>query len=73
VVRLPLCNFSTLPALNGLSVRQFLGTVNTLLGGGSAAYSIAQFDPVITEVNVSFYAGTPSTFAQQHLVNGACH
>jgi hypothetical protein len=67
-----LCNFSTLPALNGLSVRQFLGTVNTLLGGGSAAYSIAQLDPVTAELNAAFFAGTPDTFAQQQLVNGAC-
>lgn len=70
-----LTNFTTLPALNGLTVRQFLGDVNTLLGGGSSIYSIAQLAPnngvdvdVAAQINVAFQAGSPSTFAQNHLV-----
>jgi len=69
---LTLCNFSTLTALNGMTVRQFLGTVNTLLGGGSATYSISDLDPITSAINGSFVGGTPSTFAQTNLVNGAC-
>jgi hypothetical protein len=63
-----LANFSTLPNLNGLTVRQFLGDVNTLLGGGSSIYTIAELDPIASSVNISFFGGTPSTFAQDHLV-----
>jgi len=68
---LTLCGFSTLP-LNGTTVRQFLGTLNTLLGGGSAAFTIASLGSTVGDVNASFSAGAPSTFAQQHLFSGAC-
>ena len=61
-------NFTTMPALNGLTVRQFLGDVNTLLGGGSSVFTIADLGTTVHDVNVSFFDGTPSTFAQQHLV-----
>ena len=37
-----LANFSTAPTFNGLTVRQFLGDVNTLLGGGSTIFSICR-------------------------------
>ena len=60
-------NFST-PAFNGLTVRQFLGDGNTLLGGGSSVFTIADLGTTVHDVNVSFFDGTPSTFAQQHLV-----
>ena len=60
-------NFST-PAFNGLTVRQFRGDVNTLLGGGSSVFTIADLGTTVHDVNVSFFDGTPSTFAQQHLV-----
>ena len=72
VGNLTLCSFTDLTALNGTTVRQLLGTVNTLLGGGSGAYSISQMDPITADVINSFLAGTPSTWAQQHLFNGAC-
>jgi hypothetical protein len=32
---LRMCNFTTLSALNGMTVRQYLALVNTLLGGGT--------------------------------------
>ena len=69
---LTLCGFSSLPALNGQSVRQFYSTVSTLLGGGTAANSISDLWPVAAEINNAFYNGTPTSFAQAHLVNGSC-
>jgi hypothetical protein len=67
-----LCNIGTL-RLNGTTVRQFLGIVNTLLGGGSSGtFTIADLDPVTKELNASFAGGVPSPFAQAHLVNGPC-
>ena len=47
-----LANFSTLPNLNGLTVRQFLGDANTALGGGSSIYSIA--DPRVNHRHPQF-------------------
>ena len=67
-----LCNFTVQPLLNGLTVRQFLGLVNTLLGGGTGNYSIAELYPITSERNLSFSAGTVSAFADDHLVIGAC-
>src|SRR2546423_13915927 len=49
-------NFST-PAFNGLTVRQFLGDGNTLLGGGSSVFTIADLGPTVHDVNVSFFDG----------------
>jgi hypothetical protein len=69
---LTMCGFTTLTALNGTTVRSFLGTVNTLLGGGSGTYSIAQLDPITIDLNNAFSAGMVSSFAQAHLVNGTC-
>ena len=74
---LTLCGFSNdptfgdLPNLNGISVRQFSTMANTLLGGGSATYSIDQLGPITDEINSSFDGGV-SPFARQHLVSGAC-
>lgn len=61
-------NFSTLPVLNGLTVRQYLGDVNTLLGGGSTIFSIADIGTTLGGLNASFSDGTPTAFAQEHLV-----
>jgi hypothetical protein len=61
-------NFGAHPALNGLTVRQFLGDTNTLLGGGSTIFSIADLGSTVGDVNASFSAGNPSVFAQDHLV-----
>jgi hypothetical protein len=69
---LTLCNFSTQPALNGLTVRQLLGVANTLLGGGSAAYTIDDVAPIVTSLNGAFFETAVSTFAQDHLINGTC-
>ncbi len=69
---LTLCNFPTQPALEGLTVRQYLGVVNTLLGGGSGPYPISDLSPLTGSLNSSFTAGGVAAFAQDHLVNGAC-
>ncbi|HEX5387613.1 MAG TPA: hypothetical protein VFW66_12980 [Gemmatimonadales bacterium] len=67
-----MCGFTDLPELNGLKVRDFLDVVQTLLGGGTATYSIVQLDPIAQNLNVSFQDGFKSQFAADHLVNGAC-
>jgi PEP-CTERM motif-containing protein len=60
-------NFTTLSALNGLTVSQFLGDANMCLGGGSCIYSIGVMDSVTLNLNASFQSGTVSTFAQTNL------
>jgi len=70
---LTLCGFTTtLSALNGTSVRQFLSTANTALSGGATPYGLIDLDNVATQLNLSFLAGAVGSFAQAHLVNGAC-
>jgi hypothetical protein len=65
---LVLTDFSTFPQLNGLTVRQFLGDVNTLLSGGSSIISISDLGPLVNDVNSSFsFGSTVSQFAQDHL------
>ena len=61
-------NFSAVPAFDGLTVRQFLGDVNSLLGGGATTFSIADLGSTVGDLNASFSVGTPSAFAQTHLV-----
>jgi hypothetical protein len=62
---LVLQNFSTLPALNGLTVTQFLADANSCLGGGSCIESIGVMDTVAADLTVSFAGGIvhpPFTF-----------
>lgn len=63
-------NFSTLPALDGLTVRQFLGDVNVLLGGGSTTFTIADMANTLAlqDLEDSFSNGYASDFAEAHLV-----
>ena len=60
--------FSSLPQIDGLTVRQFLGDMNTLLGGGSSIVSIDDLGTTVNDLNSSFSFGMPSQFAQEHLV-----
>jgi len=71
---LVLCHVSALPLLDGMTVRQLLGVVNTLLGGGAGPFTIAQISPIISEeVNLSFRPFfAVSQFAQDHIFVGAC-
>ena len=65
---LVLTGFSTFPQLNGLTVRQFLSDVNTLLSGGSSIISISDLGTLVNDVNSSFsFGSTVSQFAQDHL------
>ena len=73
---LELYNFSALPALDGLTARQFLGEVNALLGGGASAsgYNISQLVGITDSLNNSFEGGVVNSFAQEHLrVAGDSH
>lgn len=71
---LMLCNLSTsLSGLNGLTIRDFLPIVNTLLGGGTASFTIVDLTPVTADLNDSFGGGLASSFAQEHLMHGPCH
>jgi len=65
---LVLANFSTLPNLNGLTVRQFLADVNVALGDEPSIYLISDLDPITGELNGSFGDGGVSPFAQDHLL-----
>jgi hypothetical protein len=66
---LELVNFSgALSGLDGLSVRDLLGQVNVLLGGGAAGYTIDDVFETLDDVNASFNEGGPATsFAEDHL------
>jgi len=64
---LVLHDMSTLPLLNGTTVRGFLAIVNSALGGGSALYPIEDLDLVAGELNGTFYGGAAASFAQDHL------
>ena len=60
---------SPLEPVNGLTVRQFLGDVNTLLGGGTSIVTIDDLGTVVGNLNGSFFDGEEVTqFAQDHLV-----
>jgi PEP-CTERM motif len=63
---LELHSLSTLPLLNDLSVRQFSAEVNSLLGGGTSVYGIAQLFPIANELNTTFGTSV-SLFARDHL------
>jgi len=69
---LTVCGLTSDTDLNGQTVRQVLGITNAALGGGSHADSISDLDTVAVDLNNSFSVGTPSAFAQAHLIIGAC-
>ncbi len=59
-------DYSPVPQVNGLTVRQVLSQANTLLGGGAAGYSIDDANSIVKSLNASFFQG-PSEFAQNYL------
>jgi hypothetical protein len=69
---LRICGFAAVPSLNGQTVEQFLTTANVILGGGSASFGAGTASAVATLINSAFQDGSPSTFAQEHLVAGNC-
>ena len=41
--------------------------MNTLLGGGTTAFTISDLGSLVGDLNASFSEGNPSTFADNHL------
>ena len=79
---LTLCNLPTadstyptysasLHALNGTTVRQFLGIVSVALSGEPSPYTPAQLDPLLQSLNASFDQGF-ITVMSPYLFNGPC-
>lgn len=69
---LTICNFSSLPSLNGQTIDQFLTTANNVLGGGSATFGPSTANSIARNLNSAFVGGSPSSFAQASLVAGGC-
>jgi|WetSurMetagenome_2_1015567.scaffolds.fasta_scaffold30269_3 hypothetical protein len=67
---LTMCGFGN--AFDGGKIRDFLASANTVLGGGSVGFSVAELAPIALELNGAFFQSVPSTFAQTHLFRGAC-
>lgn len=73
-----ICKFTLLPAVNGQTVRQFVGTANEILGAESrfGRPTVFPYGPegaaaVSNFINNAFVGGTPSSFAQDHLFVGS--
>jgi hypothetical protein len=60
-------DYSSLPQVNGLTVRELLQNANVLLGGGTVGYTIGDAFTLAEQLNGSFEGGTPAQFAQDHL------
>lgn len=67
-----LCGLTATPSLNGTTVRQFLATANTALGGGTTTVSIDDLASIANSLDEAFQSGTPTVFAQDHLFTGSC-
>jgi len=63
---------TSVAAVNNHTVRDFLMNSNTLVGGGSAAFSVAVANSLAMLINDAFSAGSPSTFAQSYLYSAPC-
>ena len=69
---LRLCGLAV-TGLNNMTVRQFEALGETMLGGGTTAFSIVDVDAVMESVDLSFSLGAATSFAQANLVNApAC-
>lgn len=62
-------NVVDMSALNGLTVRQFLGLADRQLGGGGGPYDFQPMSFVTQQIAAAFEGGTPTQFAQDHLVS----
>jgi hypothetical protein len=69
---LRLCNLTNAPNYNGMTVRQFLAAMNTVLGVYDPTFDYEAIALLIDAVSRAFESGTVSSFAQANLVNGAC-
>ncbi len=61
-------DYAGIAQVNGLTLRQFLGDVNLLLGGGAIGYSLGDAYLLVVQINVSFGEGQPTQWAQEHLM-----
>jgi hypothetical protein len=59
------------PGLPDMSVASFLSIAEATLGGANTGYSPAAIVALAQQINSAFLDGTPSPFAQDHLVNAA--
>jgi hypothetical protein len=66
-----ICGYSV-TAVNGQTVRQFLATANTVIGGGAGPISATAADAVAGLINSAFIGGVPSSFAQANLYSTPC-
>lgn len=57
----------SLPNLDDMTVRQFLGEVSSLLGGGTGIYSLDQLAGITDLLTNAFVDGVASQFAEDHL------
>ena len=69
---LTVCSLTDTPLLNGLTVRQLLAIANQVLGGSSSPNDFDHLSDLVQALSQSFESGIPNSFAQQHLVAGAC-
>ncbi|HKQ37240.1 MAG TPA: thrombospondin type 3 repeat-containing protein [Verrucomicrobiae bacterium] len=68
-----ICNYALVPAVNGMTVEQFLALANNILGGNNNAVIDAdQASTVANAINTAFVNGVPSAFAQECLFVGGC-
>ena len=54
---------------NGLTIRQFLAVANSILGGGVNPTTDDELAALLEDVNGAFGGGTPTLWAQNHLVS----
>jgi hypothetical protein len=66
---LMVCGF---PGLPDMTVASVLAIAENTLGGANTGYLPTTVLTMTQELSAAFLDGTPSTFAQDHLVNGAC-
>jgi hypothetical protein len=69
---LAICDLQALPVLNGHTIDEFITIANRILGGSSASFGASTATSIARLVNSAFADGTPSTFAQTSLYDGAC-
>ena len=70
---LVMCGFAVPSGMNGIVVADFVRTALTTLVNGWAPYqTAAEIAQIASDLNASFANGTPSQFAQDHLIMGPC-
>jgi hypothetical protein len=69
---LTVCGLTTDTDLNGQTVRQALVVANTAVGAGTTTDSFTDLDTISRDLSGAFYNGTPSSWAQDHLIDGTC-